>query len=428
MGNPGFSVLFERGMDEYDSIGFIGCSRPPDDCIAFVPRLYYWKFNIYKFLERAGDTTRLNRYLKIFVLVLISLALSLLVAEGASRLVFDPVDFLKPRRIPDEVLRYRIEPGTGAHDALGFRNKSVPDTAEVVAIGDSHTYGISAKASESWPSALGRMTGKSVYNMSLGGYGPPEYLYLMEKEALALRPEIIIAGFYLGNDIKDSFTAVYRVDRWKDMRKPEFESSPDTSEADDEEGFSYGIGDWLAGNSVIYRLVSSSSIGDSLRQARRMKRGEQIVMLEDEASGIRTGFTPDQRLKGLDLARPDVREGLALSLELFDRMNRLARKNGIEFIVVIIPTKESVFARYIEGNKTLPASDKIDYLIGNERQADSEVRGYFDGHGIRYVDTLGPLSRGAGAEQIYPNSFGGHENKNGYRIIAESLKRYMDGL
>ncbi|MEW6144781.1 MAG: hypothetical protein AB1598_07145 [Thermodesulfobacteriota bacterium] len=370
----------------------------------------------------------MNKYLKIFVLILGSFAISLLVAEGVSRLVFDPIDFLKPRRIPDDVLRYRIEPHSGAHDALGFRNKSSPDTAEVVAIGDSHTYGISARASDSWPSALGRMTGKTVYNMSLGGYGPAEYLYLMEQEALALRPGIIIAGFYLGNDVKDSFTAVYNVDRWKDMRKPEFVSSPDNVEAEDEEGFSYGIGGWLAGHSVLYRLVSSSFIGDSLRQARRMKRGELIVMFEDEASGIKTGFTPDQRLKGLDLAEPDVREGLALSLEFFDRMNRLARKNGIEFIVVIIPTKESVFARYIEGNKSLPASDRIDYLIVNERRVDSEVRKYFDEHGIRYVDALGPLGVSAGTEQIYPNNFGGHENRNGYRIIAESLKSYMDGL
>ncbi|HVY56001.1 MAG TPA: hypothetical protein VHC46_09625, partial [Thermodesulfobacteriota bacterium] len=334
--------------------------------------------------------------------------------------------FLKPKRVPDEVLRYRIVPGTGAHDSLGFRNKSVPDRADIVAIGDSHTYGISARASESWPSALSGMTGKSVYNMSLGGYGPAEYLYLMESEALKLRPKVIVVGFYLGNDIIDSFTAVYSVEKWKGMRKQGFESSARSDEADDDD-FSYGIGDWLAGHSVLYRLVSSSFIGDNLRQARRLKRGDEIVMLDDEKSGIRTGFTPGQRLKGLDLSRPEVREGLDLSLAFLDRMNELALRNGIELIVVIIPTKESVFARYIEGNKSLPASDKIDYLLRNEREADSEIRKYFDEHGIRYVDALGPLSEGAGKEQIYPNNFGGHENGNGYRIIAGAVKKYLDG-
>jgi lysophospholipase L1-like esterase len=368
----------------------------------------------------------LNRYIKIFIVILISLVVSFLTAEGISRIVFDPIDFLKPRRVSDDVLRYRVEPATGAHDKLGYRNKTVPDTAEVVAIGDSHTYGISARANESWPGALGSMTGKTVYNVSLGGYGPAEYLYLMETEASRS-----IRRYYrllYGNDIKDSFTAVYSVDRWKDMRKPEFESLPETGESEDEEGFSYGIGDWLAGNSVLYRLVSSSFIGDDLRQARRIRRGQQIVMLEDEKSGISTGFTPDQRLRGLDLGRADVREGLRLSLEFFGRMNELARKNGIEFLVVIIPTKETVFAEYIEGNKALPASDKIDYLIENERQADTAVKSYFDEHGIHYVDALPPLSQSAVTEQIYPNNFGGHENKNGYRIIAETIKKYLDGL
>lgn len=373
-----------------------------------------------------GVTADLNKYSKIFVLILLSLVLSLLIAEGVARMVFDPIDFLKPRRVLDDVLRYRIEPGTGAHDSLGFRNKSVPAGAEIVAIGDSHTYGISARASESWPSALGRMTGKSVYNMSLGGYGPAEYLYLMESESLKLHPELIIVGFYLGNDLMDSFTAVYSVDKWKDMRKPGFDSSPGNGDADDDD-FSYGIGDWLAGHSVLYRLVSSSFIGDNLRQARRMKRGEEIVMFEDDKSGINTGFTPGQRLRGLDLGRAEVREGLRLSLTFFDRMNELARKNNVGFIVVIIPTKESVFSRYIGGNKTLPASDKIDYLLQNEREADSEIRKYFDEHGIRYVDALGPLSLSAGKEQIYPNNFGGHENKNGYGVIAGAVKEYIDG-
>ena len=370
----------------------------------------------------------MNRYIRYSYLILITILLSLLVAEGISRIVFDPIDFLKPRRVPDGVLRYRIEPGTGAHDSRGFRNKEVPVTAEVVAIGDSHTYGISARASESWPGALGTITGMTVYNLSLGGYGPAEYLYLMETEALGLRPEIIIAGFYLGNDLKDSFTAVYNVDRWSDLRKPEFASSAQSGESDDEEGLQHGIGGWLAGNSVLYRLVSSSFIGDNLRQARRIKRGEQIVMLEDEKSGISTGFTPDQRLKGLDLERAGVREGLRLSLEFFDRMNEIARKNDIEFIVLIIPTKESVFADFIEGNKALPASSKIDYLIENERKVDKEVKRYFDEHGIEYIDALGPLAGAAGREQIYPNNFGGHENKNGYRIIADSIKRYLDAL
>lgn len=75
-------------------------------------------------------------------------------------------------------------------------------------------------------------------------------------------------GFYIGNDVKDSFTAVYNVPHWKELRKPEFSSASESGDEDDEDS-SYGIADWLAGHSVLYRLVSSSFVGDSLRQMRR---------------------------------------------------------------------------------------------------------------------------------------------------------------
>ena len=113
--------------------------------------------------------------------------------------------------MPDETLRYRVEPYTAAHDGWGYRNRYVPDRADIVAIGDSQTYGTSALAKYSWPSTLKRVTGREVYNLSLGGYGPAEYFYLMEHKALLLKPDLIIAGFYLGNDLADTYTAVYTV-------------------------------------------------------------------------------------------------------------------------------------------------------------------------------------------------------------------------
>lgn len=367
----------------------------------------------------------MSKLIKNVLIVLVSVIVSLAAAEGLSRLFLDPIDFLKPTRIPDPVLRYAIEPGTGAHDAWGFRNESVPAKADIIAVGDSHTYGISATADDSWPSALGRMRGETVYNISLGGYGPAEYFYLIADKAVRLGPKYVIVGFYLGNDLKDSYNAVYTVRLWERMRKPGFSASD--SGGDDAPGESgAGLGEWLAGHSVFYRLVSSSFIGDNLRQRRRLKRGEEIVMFEDSASGIKTGFTPERRLRGLDLENPEVEEGLRLSLEFFSRMNMLLEGTGMKFLVVIIPTKESVYARYIEGNKSLPASEKIDRLIANEREVNAEVKRYFDEHGIAYVDVLDALAERAGSEQLYPANFGGHTNGNGYRIIAETVNSWLE--
>ena len=367
----------------------------------------------------------MNKLLKNILLIIVSIFIALLIAEGAARLVYDPIDFLKPVTLRDEVLRYRIEPGSGAHDSWGFRNKGVPVGAEIVAIGDSHTYGISARARSSWPSQLEELSGLSVYNMSLPGYGPAEYFLLLKDKAPQLKPELIIAGFYLGNDLKDSFTAVYGVPIWQDMRQPDIaavdiESSPGVKD----EG-SFNLSEWLSQSSVLYRLVSSSAVGDRLRQRRRLGRGEDVVMLQDKEHGMSTGFTPDRRLKGLDIDNVEVREGLRLSLEFFDRMNILAREKGMGFLVVIIPTKESVFSSLIEGNETLPASEKIDRLIQSERSVNEAVKRYFTEHGIDYIDVLPELQEASYSEQIYPANFGGHSTKNGYRIIAETINENL---
>lgn len=361
------------------------------------------------------------KVIKNILLILVSIFAALLIAEGAARLVFDPIDFLKPVTASDEVLRYRIEPGSGAHDNWGFRNKSVPDEVDIVAIGDSHTYGVSAQAKDSWPVQLSGLTGKSVYNMSLPGYGPAEYFLLMQDKALGLRPDMIIAGFYLGNDLKDTFNAVYTVPVWQELRSPDIDSEISQDLLPVKKNGSPGLTDWLSSNSVLYRLYSSSFIGDSLRQRRRIARGERVVMLNEEQHGIKTGFTPDRRLKGLDIQNLEVSEGLMLSLDLFNRMNRLARENGIEFLVVIIPTKETVYSGLLEGNKNLPATDELDRLITSEREINSAAVRYFRQNGIDFIEVLPALQSRSITEQIYPSNFGGHTNKNGYRIIAETL-------
>ncbi len=363
----------------------------------------------------------MNKYFKNILLVIFIVIVALLIVEGLSRLVFDPIDFLKPRTSYDEVLRYKIEPGSGAHDSWGYRNKSVPDSTEIVAIGDSHTYGISATAADSWPNTLERISGRETYNMSLGGYGPAEYLYLMEEKAISLNPDIIIVGFYLGNDLKDSLTAVRTVPIWEDLRG----DAPLEEVEDRKKVNKSSFNDFLAGNSVLYRIVSSSFIGDNLRQQRRISQGEEVLMLEVDGAGISTGFTPDRRLKGLDLLNPDVRKGLGLSLELMNRMNKLAQRNGVKFLVVIIPTKETVYSEYIMKDNELSKSPELSRLMQSEDVVIKLVKRYFGDHGIEYIDVLKPLQSAAENEQIYPNNFGGHTNKNGYRIIADTINQHI---
>ena len=102
-------------------------------------------------------------------LVVAATAVAIVLAEAGLRFAVNPVDFMQATLVEDPVLGRRIQPLTTGHDALGFRNREVPQHADIVAIGDSNTYGVSAPREGSWPHQLSGLLGEPVYNMGLGG-------------------------------------------------------------------------------------------------------------------------------------------------------------------------------------------------------------------------------------------------------------------
>ena len=81
-------------------------------------------------------------------LLLASSAFALLLCELIARLILNPVDYLSPVLVRDETLGIRLPGKSDGHDNWGFRNAKVPETAEIVALGDSHSYGNTAKMNQ----------------------------------------------------------------------------------------------------------------------------------------------------------------------------------------------------------------------------------------------------------------------------------------
>src|SRR5262249_19883213 len=144
---------------------------------------------------------KINEFVSALLLLVFSTLISLAIGEIVIRMLVNPGDFLEPYLVDDDILVYKLTPNSSGHDSWGFRNKRVPASAKIVTIGDSQTYGVSASAGNSWPSQLQKLMKEDVYNLSLGGYGPVQYYYLLKNRAIDLRPRIIIVGFYFGNDL-----------------------------------------------------------------------------------------------------------------------------------------------------------------------------------------------------------------------------------
>ena len=368
------------------------------------------------------------------VLLLVSISLTLIVGEGLSRLIVNPVDFLKPRVSPDPILGYKIPPGSAGHDKWGFRNRYVPASADIVAIGDSQTYGVSAVASQSWPAQLSRITGAEVYNLALGGYGAMEYDYLLRKQAMQLNPKIIVVGIYLGNDFIDAFRTVYGRPGWEHLRASH-KNYPlpkgNALQAEDPVKIFGGIREWFSCHSVIYRMATFSMGGlfhrleVKYQEAHKTQTTKRTVVLSDHSGRLITVFTPDTTLSVLNTASPEVQEGIRLTGDTLVGMKDFCNRKQIRFLVIFLPTKESVYWPLIVKMSQQPEKKLVQLVVQQETSAKAILMDRLEKSGVCFEDVLADLRAKVEKEALYPNNADNHPNRYGYQVIAEKVARVL---
>jgi hypothetical protein len=370
---------------------------------------------------------KLKKVLTNIAVLAVSVGIGLVICEFAARLVLNPADYLSVEMVNDKVLGAVLSSTkvTG-FDRWGFRNREVPQTADIVAIGDSHTYGNTAKMDQSWPYVLGHLTGRSVYNMAMGGYGPNQYFYLLKTRALSLKPRIVLCGLYMGDDFENAFTITYGLDHWAYLRELPAEKVNfniwDPPSAGPSRQKKVRI--WLSRHSVLYQLVfhgmfTGDLVGEAqIKNAPQLYPGVATSLILPEKN-ILEAFRPKSMLSRLDQENPNVREGMRITFKLLKEMDEICHQNQAQFLVVIIPTKEAVFSDYLEHNPKLPLSDVLDKLLPNECLARERTFKFLTDSNISYVDTLPALKRSLRGQLYARTAADMHPNKNGYRVIAE---------
>jgi hypothetical protein len=398
-----------------------------------------------------------NRIINLLVLAA-TVAISLVIGEVAARLVLPSSDYLRMYMIEDELFGSMIRPNSPGHDAWGFRNPVVPSRAEIVAIGDSLTYGYGAGREGTWPAQLQEISGRSVYNLGLGGFGPVQYFLLLREKALTLSPSIVVVGFYYGNDLMNAYqtigsgTAVRELIKEKAIEFVEPEevaylllsgfSGPGTGENPDaacrgcerggivQTGFldraTRPLRDWLGRNSLIYRLA-----GEMKRKFTCYLQFKGLIPPPKDYAAVGsnpelpggTAVSPFRRLEGMNLEDPRVRAGMTISLGCISAMKELCLRNKVRFLVILIPSKARVMADHLRKSSPPEIRGIIDKIVDNECKIDTRVKCYCRDQGITYLDILPLFQNAAKKEPIYPWFQDGHPNRSGYRIIAEALKR-----
>lgn len=170
----------------------------------------------------------LRRALLSLLLLLLGLLSALVLAEGAVRLLSPQILLEDPDAFDhDPLLGGRLRPGFRGRfsspeydtrweiNGAGHRGPEpgvkVGDRARIVALGDSFTFGYGVESEEAWPArleaVLARRSGGAieVVNLGVGGYGAvQEVAWLAERLEAGLGPDLVVLGFYPGNDLSDS--------------------------------------------------------------------------------------------------------------------------------------------------------------------------------------------------------------------------------
>jgi lysophospholipase L1-like esterase len=356
------------------------------------------------------------------------------------------------RVIPDARLGYRPKPGVPGHDRNGFRNQEVPDKAAIVALGDSQTYGTGVAPEDAWPRQLESMLGKTVYSMAYGGYGPTHSLVLWD-EAVALLPKIVIEAFYVGNDLFDSFSLVYNQGQLTDLESPDPRLQASVREAElsepiakrvtrmysmapvaTEKATAVTLYRLLAQHSRLYGLLHRAQY-ESMRlidkptntpqeqweAAKAFAEAHPTYCQMFSNGQFKTIFTSEYRISALDLGDPRILEGLQISLRAMQRMHELAASRNIRFIIVLIPTKETVFRQFGENSAM-----SYRRAIESEERVWQSTKDFLVRNSIEYLDALPALREQLmTGVQPYQVSHDGHPNEHGHAAIAKLVAAHL---
>ena len=400
---------------------------------------------------------------------LILIVLMLLFVEAALRLLGIAVPKVEvvvdaghiPITRTDPVLGIRPNPLYPGHDAQGFRNERVPNQADVVALGDSQTYGMGVRPNDAWPRQLARFAGRSVYNMAFGSYGPLHSLALFP-EATRLKPRLVIEAFYSGNDLFDAFQLVYGEGthpRWQKMKSRDEAVLAAIQQAEDREtllsralrftnqvhvskekrpkaGNAGENRSFLSRHSRIVRVVEllaqkfSASPDSQTEQKPTVIHPSEYkneLFLPFQHGALRTVFNPSYRLLALDREDPRINEGFRLCLEGMRRMARLAREHDADFAVLLIPTKELVFKYVVEAALGNNIDRHYQRLLEVEEQVLADAKEFLTAEGIRVIDCRDALREALrSGPQPYRTSSDGHPAPFGHKAIAREAARRLE--
>lgn len=338
-------------------------------------------------------------------------------------------------------------------DRNGYRNNKLKKQYDVIALGDSHTFGASVSRNEAWPNRLNADAPYSVYNMGLGGYGTV-HSYLQYEQAAEMSPDVVLVAVYFGNDFFDNFAIDYSRDLFG-LNSDEIRVEIDALESEqtiaeqvstlfrmgevppsDEGDTATGLRKFISDNSGIYGLLRAikdmatapprgpSILSHDYDEAAAALTEEQARFASPYAgSAWQTILTSPYRLTVSDRSDARIEYGFQAAKAALSGLSAKTQADDATLMVVLVPTKEFVFAEAVDAPQEHVG---FQALVDWENRNRTELVAFLEGESIPVIDPL-PALRNA-AEQPYFENADGHPNPFGHEIIADVINAELSPL
>jgi hypothetical protein len=303
---------------------------------------------------------------------------------------------------PDDELGY-LYPATSETDRHGFLNPEPwPAGASIVFLGDSLLGGAGVGPRGAFPHLVGRaLPDEPVLNLGLASAGPERQFRIYRRFASDLHPRVVVAGLYLAADFENDAAYAAWLQQPKGTPFVEFRGAFGAQLQGTYEPYI----DWKTALTTLRfgRLLEKSRVyswaADLVHEMRspfptRYRAGDGTEMFFDEAT---------VRFAAQAASKQDERIGALV--ESLGRLRDYVTTQGGDVIVMLIPSKEELFA--------VPPAASSRNLVSHTRERLREA-------GFAVLDLYPAIQKGAAVTAPFFRQ-DIHLTEHGNRLVADEF-------
>lgn len=278
-------------------------------------------------------------------------------------------------------------------DENGFRNQPGLRQADIVFIGDSFTESASVDEQQTFVRRVAQATGLTTVNLGRGAYGPQQELIVLKRYGLAYRPRVVVWQLFEGNDLTDA------------EQFAEWKSNP--------QQVNTSLRDRYFNNSLLHEWLTNTRAGS---------RGPVVTLRYPDGTvrrmNLRNRYDPQQP--------STLHVGINETLSAIEEGHRLCQAQGIQLLLVNIPTLVRVRAPYITFDRLEDQGEYLRARHDEEKDFSGTINEFCARIGCTFVDSFEALRRAAdlGNRNLYiPNDE--HLDVGGHEVLAKTVVDWL---